>query len=273
MIMRFILGCAFLLAWSTVPALAIAQDRASNIIDTKPNSKANPPDSRIPGIVLKLQTDTRLRNALNKVPKSAEINQSVPDTKTEIENIFQNNGISLSSISVIPPELGAATPIAQTWVATDVWKVWCDADWNERCEGREYYKPEDGWDICEYKFTEESKSHGEWHVIDASSTRVGVYLRSAGSHFPFDRWGGWVRVRLSYVKFITAGATKEQRDLAKCKLTNAGGGGQGGTDLWCIADWRDLGGHMGVQICAEWIIEDGKKKYTSTLPCGVCYRE
>jgi hypothetical protein len=163
-----------------------------------------------------------------------------------------------------------------TWDLKDPWSAWCDANWTQTCEGFESWSPPDGWDICKFNVVEESKSHGEWAVVFADPKTVRVHLKSWGSHAFFDQWGGWVRVRLSSAQLIPSSATPEQRKPLNCSYNNGGGSaGQGMSEyLFCAAYPTNPNGSFGIQMCADYIFENGEKKYTKgPYPCGVCFRQ
>ena len=171
-----------------------------------------------------------------------------------------------------------ATPLdaTSTWDLRDPWRAWCSSDWDQRCEGFEEWNPPNGWDICRFNVVEETKNHGEWAVVAADAKKVRVHLKSWGSRFPLDRWGGSVAVRLATVQLISASATPEQRSTLGCSYSNGGGRGSQGMSevLFCAADPADPNGSVGVQMCADYIFENGQKKYIrGPYPCGICYRK
>lgn len=171
-----------------------------------------------------------------------------------------------------------ATPAATvpTWDLKDAWSAWCDANWDQTCEGFETWNPPANWDICRFNVVEESKAHGEWAVVAADAKKVTVRLKSWGSHAFFDRWGGWVRVKLQTVQLVPSSATPEQRQTLACSYGNGGGsGGQGLSEyLFCAADPTDPSGSFGIQMCADYVYENGVKKYIrGPYACGVCFRQ
>lgn len=162
-----------------------------------------------------------------------------------------------------------------TWDLKDPWSAWCEANWTQTCDGFESWSPPSGWDICKFNVVEESKAHGEWAVVFADPKTVRVHLNSWGSRAFFDRWGGWVRVRLASAQLIPSSATAEQRKPLNCAYNNGGGSaGQGMSEyLFCAADPTNPDSSFGIQMCADYIFENGQKKYTrGPYPCGVCFR-
>jgi hypothetical protein len=205
---------------------------------------------------------------------------STPQIKARIQQELQSPAPFRSGVpKTLHAELAAPTPPVQpvpTWDLTDAWRAWCDADWTQTCEGTESWAPPQGWDICRYNVVEESKAHGEWAVTGAGPKGLSVHLKSWGSHAFFDQWGGWVHVKLATAQLILATATPDQRQTLGCSYGNGGGSaGQGISEfLFCAADPTDPDGSMGIQMCADYIYENGQKKMVrGPYACGICFRQ
>lgn len=175
------------------------------------------------------------------------------------------------------PFSASATYSARTRDIRDVWSVWCEASWDGRCEGTETWIPPNNWDICRFSIAEESKTHGEWAVVEANAKKIRVHVKSHGSGAFFDKWGGYVRVKLVHAQLIPTAMTPEERVSMNCNYNNgiagAGGTGAGLTEYaLCLPNPKDTSFKSGIQMCADYIYENGVKKYTrGPYPCGVCF--
>jgi len=191
-----------------------------------------------------------------------ELVQTRPFSKG-IESFLKDN--DLKTVAPVP-----------VWDLQDTWSAWCAAEWNERCDGFQEWSPPAGWDICRYNVVEESKAHGEWQIVVSNERMVRVHLKSWGSQAFFDRWGGWVRVKMVTAQLIPTSSTPEQRAPLNCSYANgSGGAGQGMTEyLFCAADPFSTDSAFGVQMCADYTFENGQKKIVrGPYACGVCFKK
>jgi len=206
-----------------------------------------------------INSDEQVRSVISKESKGVSpLANGIPKTVLDRAN-------QLSNVTATK---------APTADLRDVWKVWCESAWDETCEGVEVWNPPATWDICRFNLVEESKSRGQWGVVNADKTKITVRLKSWGTGAFFDRKSGWVRVRLDTVQLIASSATEEQRKTIGCSYNNGGGtAGQGLSEmLFCASDPTDPSGRMGIQMCADYIYDNGVKKYTyGPYACGVCF--
>lgn len=152
-----------------------------------------------------------------------------------------------------PFQFGGAGYSGRTRDIKDAWSVWCEASWDGRCEGTETWTPPNNWDICRFSIAEESKTHGEWAVVEANARKIRVHLKSHGSGAFFDQWGGYVRVKLVHVQLIPTSMTPEDRAPMNCSynngIANIGGGGAGLTEqAFCLPNPNDRGHRSGIQM-------------------------
>lgn len=159
----------------------------------------------------------------------------------------------------------------------DPWEVGCDVDWKGRCEGVQTLEPPPGWEICNFILAETSRNKGgSWAFMGANSKGIKIKVKANGSANPLDQWGGWVWVRVTAWRLFSTEANEEQREQLKCNYNPDGGGKGGGRfseEAFCAANPKDPGSSIGVQMCMDYVMEDGRKKVVSApYACGVCGR-
>ena len=150
----------------------------------------------------------------------------------------------------------------------DVWRPSCDASWDSTCGGDARLDAPPSWKICRYSIVVDSISHGEWRLNYANKKQISVHLHSWGSRAPFDRWSGWVILRMSELTLVPEITSDEDWVSSGCTLANGGGslGSPGTEELRCVP----TGPNMGVQLCRDYIYEGGQRKYSAPYQCGVC---
>lgn len=250
--------CLITLTFGAQSADTPQSDFAPRVV--KPNSATRPLDPKLEQRASEFQSDKQSSLAIEtELAKPKPFSNGIP--------------LAIKELGIKP----MAEPVASvpTWDVKDAWSAWCESNWDQSCEGFETWNPPNNWDICRFNVVEESKSHGEWGVVAADPKKITVRLKSWGSHAFFDRWGGWVRVKLQTAQLIPSSATQEQRKTLGCAYNNGGGSaGQGLSEfLFCAADPTDSNGSFGIQMCADYIYENGIKKFVrGPYPCGVCFR-
>lgn len=218
------------------------------------------------------QVSKRIVSMQNESTKLALKDKNIEKTSSHFPPVVTEDGITTSGWC----DYDQPHPCVRVVDLVDVVTVGCDAKWNETCSGTYNYAPPDGWEICRYKAVETSRNKGgRWGLSGASSKNISIKLESWGSGNFLDQWGGWVWVNLQAVRYFESEADEHQRKLLNCDYSNAGGGATAPfvEEAFCAANPKDPGSSIGVQMCINFVYEDGKKKYTSApYPCGVCTR-
>lgn len=245
-------------------------------------------------ITQKLQLDPEiLEYQRSEMLQEAPFSRPIPKNFSEKIQAFRTRSKSISSNFELP---SSDTDKIATATVPIPWSIYCNAAWDEECEDTQRFTPPydqlkqlgisfrrsnaeviaTSWEICKFTAVVDTKSdNASWAIKGADVNGITFWVKSRGSHIFYDRWGSDVRIRLANVTYIIGDkpSTQAERNKAQCSYSNNGSVSSSSTQdmLFCAADPFNPGSTIGVQMCGDYIWQDGgRRMIRGPYACGVC---
>lgn len=93
-------------------------------------------------------------------------------------------------LEAVPFDIRPGGVIIGPRITSQSWRVTCDSNWDQNCSGTEKLCVYPDFKVCGFRIKILSIINGEYGVNMPKDNCMDIYIRSNGSFFPFDRWGG-----------------------------------------------------------------------------------
>ena len=139
------------------------------------------------------------------------------------------------NLKPVDPQVASAEPPAKTSVpvqhrpSSPWWRVACDANWDQRCEGSRTIAADAGWQVCRVVYAETtSDGHDAWFRVEPQNFYPGDpqwpprfhavkwTIHAVGNGNPFDHRGSKEVVENLHIDMIPFDATNYLRAQENC---------------------------------------------------------